>query len=255
MNSDENGKYKNQTQVYYMWAEKEYDDRNIYFDPIYVFLYPEYNATKQSSTEYIRMTYQNLVDYILEPSMEKCRDVISVNNYKTYLQCLSYQADNDKGEDTMAISKEERKILNDFIERNRDLLCAVINELPDVDKSAKNIVTNGIKNSKLYEFNGSFYGVGPLVLAVVKKWVEDNPGCNFAAVQAAFPDSLMSKTYGVVKPKKIIPAGHMKPPKRYFDTIIDLDDVQILVCNQWTKEKMPEFINNASKLGYTITPA
>ena len=54
---------------------------------------------------------------------------------------------------------------------------------------------------------------------------------------AAFPDSLMSKTYGVVKPKKIIPAGHMKPPKRYFDTIIDLDDVQILVCNQWTKEK------------------
>jgi hypothetical protein len=254
VNSDE---HDNQTQVYYDWAEKEYADRNKYFAPIYVFLYPEYNATKQSSTEYIRMTYQNLVDYIFEPSMEKCRDIVSVNNYKTYLQCLSYQADNDKGEDTMAISKEERKILNDFIERNRDLLCAVINELPDVDTAAKSMVTNGIKNSKLYEFNGAFYGVGHLVLAVVKKWVEDHPGCDFTAVQAAFPDSLVSKTFGVVKPFLKIPAKDLNPPKkRYFDDSIEVDNgnVEIRVCNQWTKEKMPEFIKNASELGYTINP-
>ena len=259
VNSDENGKHKNQTQVYYNWAEKEYADRNIYFSPIYVFLFPEYNATKQSSTEYIRMTYQNLVDYILEPSMEKCRDIVSINNYKTYLQCLSYQTDNDKGEDTMAISKEERKILNDFIERNRDLLCAVINELPDVDTAAKSMVTNGIKNSKLYEFNGKTYGVGRLVLAVVTQYAKDNPGVDFASLQTAFPAALRGGT-GVVQLKSQVSDADqgIGGTRRYFvndDEVVKLsNNVEVLVSDQWTKEKMPEFIKNASGLGYTIVP-
>ena len=259
VNSDENGKHKNQTQVYYNWGEKQYADKNVYFEPIYVFLYPEYNSTKQSAIEYIRMTYQNLVDFILEPSMEKCGDIISINNYKTYLQCLSYQTDNDKGEDTMAISKEERKILNDFVEKNRDLLCAVINELPDIDATAKVTVTNGIKNSKLYEFNGNTYGVGRLVLAVVTKHVKDNPGIDFTSLQKAFPDSLQGG-FGVVRLKSQVSDANkgIGGTKRYFvniDDIIVLDNKdEVIVSDQWTKEKMPEFIKNANGLGHTIIP-
>ena len=104
-----------------------------------------------------------------------------------YLQCLSFQTDNEKGEDTMAISSEERRILNDFVSQNRDLLCAVINELP-VDDAAKSAITNGIRYQ--YQFDGKTYGVGPLVLAVVKKYVEDHRGCDFTTVQAAFPQKL-----------------------------------------------------------------
>ena len=29
---------------------------------------------------------------------------------------------------------------------------------------------------------------------------------------------------------------------------------KVIVSDQWTKEKMPEFIKNASGLGYTIIP-
>ena len=259
VNSDENGKNKNQTQVYFDWAEKTYEDKNIYFAPIYVFLYPEYNATKQSSSEYIRMTYQNMVDYILEPSMEKCGDIVSINNYKTYLQCLSYQTDNDKGEDTMAISKEERKILNDFVEKNRDLLCAVINELPDIDPTAITAVTNGIKNSKLYEFNGKTYGVGRLVLAVVTQYVNDNPNVDFPTLQTAFPASLRGGS-GVVQLKTSVPDAEqgIGGIRRYFvntnEIIVLSNNDEVLVSDQWTKERMPEFIKNANGLGYTITP-
>lgn len=259
VNSGENGQQNNQTQVYYNWAENHYADGNTYFDPIYVFLYPEYNATKQSASEYIRVTYQNMVDYILEPSMEKCGDIVSINNYKTYLQCLSYQTDNDKGEDTMAISKEERKILNDFIEKNRDLLCAVINELTDVDPSAKNIVTNGIKNSKLYEFNGQTYGVGRLVLAIVTQYAKDNPGVDFTGLQTAFPATLRGGT-GVVQLKKQVSDADqgIGGTRRYFvnsgEVIVLSNNDEVLVSDQWTKEKMPEFIKNANRLGYTIIP-
>jgi hypothetical protein len=253
--SQENGENKDQTQVYYNWAENEYVDRDKYYEPIYVFLYPEYNAAKQSSSAYIRMTYQNLVDDVLDPSMERCGDIISINNYKMYLQCLSFQTDNEKGEDTMAISSEERRILNDFVSQNRDLLCAVINELP-VDDAAKSAITNGIRYQ--YQFDGKTYGVGPLALAVVKKYVEDHRGCDFTTVQAAFPKKLRGGD-GVVQLSVNVSdkdKGKIDGKKRYFvatDEVILLDSgEELLVSNQWTKEKMPDFIKNATNLGYTI---
>lgn len=248
--SGENGKFKNQTQVYFDLAEQEFADRSIYLEPIYIFLFPEYNSTQQTAKEYIRMTYQNLVDYILDPSMAKCSDSVSIENYRSYLQCLSFQSDNEKGEHTMAISREEKTILADFLAKNKDLLCAVIDEL-DIDPAVKSAVKTGIKYQ--YVFDGNTYGVGPLVLAVVKKYVADHPGVDFLALQSVFPDSLVSKTYGVVKPLKLIPANHRTTPKRYFDDIIKLDSGdEILVCNQWTKEKIPNFID-AVKHIYTIT--
>ena len=253
--SQENGENKDQTQVYYNWAETEYADRSQYYEPIYVFLYPEYNAAKQSSSAYIRMTYQDLVDDILDPSMARCGDIVSINNYKMYLQCLSFQTDNEKGEDTMAISPEERRILNDFVAQNRDLLCAVINELP-VDDIAKSAITNGIRYQ--YQFEGNTYGVGPLVLAVVKKYVEDHPTCDFSEIQAAFPKKLRGGN-GVVQLATDVSdkdKGKIDGKKRYFvglDEVIVLSNKEeVLVSNQWTKEKMPAFIKNADTLGYTI---
>lgn len=253
--SQENGENKNQTQVYYDWAEKMYADRDRYYEPIYVFLYPDYNATKQSASAYIRMTYQDLVDNILDPSMAQCGDIVSINNYKTYLQCLSFQTDNEKGEDTMAISSEERRILNDFVSQNRDLLCAVINELP-VDDVAKSAITNGIRYQ--YRFAGNVYGVGPLVLAVVKKYVKDHPGCDFAELQTAFPKKLRGAD-GVIQLARSVSdkdKGKTGGKKRYFvgaDEVITLTNGdKILVSNQWTKEKMPAFIKNATTLGYDI---
>ena len=43
-------------------------------------------------------------------------------------------------------------------------------------------------------------------------------------------------------------------PKRYFvdDAVITGIGEVVLVCNQWKKELMPKFIENADKLGYSI---
>ena len=139
--------------------------------------------------------------------------------------------------------------------QNRDLLCAVINELP-VDDIAKSAITNGIRYQ--YQFEGNTYGVGPLVLAVVKKYVEDHPTCDFSEIQAAFPKKLRGGN-GVVQLATDVSdkdKGKIDGKKRYFvglDEVIVLSNKEeVLVSNQWTKEKMPAFIKNADTLGYTI---
>ena len=107
VDSKENGKNGDQTKIYFNYGETRYSDRDIYYEPIYIFLFPEYNSKViQKEENYIRMTYQELVDYVIEPSMLKCGDTNSVNNFQVYLHCLSFLADNEKGEYTMAISNE-----------------------------------------------------------------------------------------------------------------------------------------------------
>lgn len=256
VDSGENGENKNQTDIYYQWAEKKYCDRTIYFEPIYIFLFPEYNKSKQNSSMYIRMTYQNLVDDVLDPSLDKCGDIVAIRNYQMYLQCLSFQSDNEKGEETMAISAEEKRILNDFIAKNRDLLCAIIDELNITDESIKSEIQDGIKYQ--YTFENETYGVGPLVLAVVKKYVSDHPGIDFQELETVFPKKIRGGS-GVVQLSKNVPDKDkgigIDGKKRYFvgkNDKLNLSGEEVLVSNQWTKDKVVKFIEVATDLGYVI---
>jgi len=249
----ENGKNNDQTVIYFNWSENEkYQDKSKYFTPIYIFLYPEYNTTEPKSDAYIRMTYQQLVDYVLEPSMEKCGDMVSINNYKAYLQCLSFQADNEKGEDTMAISSEEKKILDDFIRENRTLICAVLNELKDdVDPQALSKITSSVKDYSKYLFENEKYGKARLVLAIAKKYVEDNPNATYNDLDKAFPIKLSSKP--LIRLKKDITNNDIKF-RRVFenDTIILNDGTEVVINNQVQESDMPKILQIAKDLGYNV---
>lgn len=261
--SDENGTNKDQTKEYFDWFENysKYTDTAKYYRPLYIYLYPEYNTTMQTQSEYIRMTYQELVDYIIAPSAEKCGDIVSVNNYRTYLQSLTFQSDNEKGEHTMAISPEERRILDDFIRENEDLLCAVIKKLDGVDEESLSAVTSSIKDHSQYEFMGDTYKKGRLILAIVKQHIADGKVTNFSDLQKAFPDNLQGakgvvRLYRLVpdKDKGIGPDSH----KRYFvdggeviDKFVPGEDV--VVCREWGAKNAEKFIQHAiNVLGYDI---
>ena len=263
--SDENGTNKDQTKEYFDWFENDnkYLDSSKYFKPLYIYLYPEYNTTRQTQKEYIRMTYQELVDFVIEPSANKCGDIVSSMNYKVYLQCLSFQSDNEKGEYTMAIGQEERKILEDFVRENEDLLCAVIDQLKDlvdVDAEVLKTVTTSIKDKTKYEFENKTYGKGRLVLAVVHKYAEDNKGISFTDLQNAFPDDLQGSK-GVVRLSKSVSDEDkgVGAVKRYFvkaNEIIKLaSGEEVLVSDQWGgADKMDKFIQHVTtKLNYKIS--
>lgn len=252
VNSKENGKNGEQTKAYYDWGEEYFKDRNVYFEPIYIFLLPEYNSKViQKCNVFLRMTYQELVDYVVEPALYKCGDEEAKNNIRVYLQCLSYQTDNEKGEYTMAISGEERKILDEFIKENKNLLCAVINELKDeVDQSVLDSFTSTVRDYSTYKFNGEEFTKARLVLAVVEKYVEDYDPNSFADLTNVFPPSLQGSK-GVVK-LDIDVSNKDKGiggQKRYFvDNPITLKSGEkVLVCTQWGIDNIKDFIQEASK--------
>ena len=110
-------------------------------------------------------------------------------------------------------------------------------------------------NSK-YKFNGEDeLGKGPLVRAVVAKYVEDNPDTTHKQLKEIFPDTLM-KRFGVfaneTEAKKL--SGN-KP--RYFlkpEQMIKIKGQKepIAICNQWTAALIEPFIKVAKELGYKI---
>ena len=264
VNSKENGDNGDQTVTYFNWGEAEYQDRDKYYEPIYVFLYPEYNKTMQSSDKYIRMTYQQLVDYVFEPSLGKCGDMVSIKNYKAYLQCLSFQSDNDKGEYTMAISNEERKILNDFLKENENLWYALLNEKKDdldpemVELAPKVLeaITGKGKDYSDYEFDGKTYNKRALVLAMVKKYIKENPTTTHADLEAKFPIVFSFDRKPLIRLKKDVTPSELAKKRVFIDEPITLSDgTEILINNQVGKKDMSGILKIAEDLGYVITPA
>jgi len=115
--------------------------------------------------------------------------------------------------------------------------------------------TTSRDNSK-YKFNGQEYGKGPLVRAVVAKYVEDHPDTTHKQLKEIFPDTLM-KRFGVfaneTEAKKL---SGSKP--RYFlkpEQMIKIKGQKepIAICNQWTAALIAPLILKAVKeLGYKI---
>lgn len=116
-------------------------------------------------------------------------------------------------------------------------------------------VASTTRDNSKYKFNGEEYGKGPLVRAVLAKYVEDHPDTTFKQLKEVFPDTLM-KRFGVfaseTEAKKL---SGTKP--RYFlkpEQMIKIKGQKepIAICNQWTAALIEPFIKVAKELGYKI---
>lgn len=252
--------HDNQTERYFTVCEEWFKDRIHFKEPIYLFLTPVYNSMPPRQKEFLSITYQDLVDNVIEPSLWKSKNSISCNNINVYLQCLSFQSDNEKGESIMAISTEEKKILHDFVTQNKNLLCSVLNELIEEDDDSekiRKIVTDSLRDYGRYSFEGQDYNKAKLVLAVVQKYVNDkNP--TYDELKKAFPDDISGNTFGVVKRIGDIPDKHKGiggTLRRYYVDfpIVLQSGEEVLVSTQWGIGNIEGFINKATELGYSVT--
>ena len=215
----------------------------------------------------MNLKYQDLVDFIIDPSLRECDESIIKNNIRMYLQSLSFQVESEKGDNIMAISCEEKKILDDFIKENKTMLCAVLNELngdEDVDSNAISSITSAIKDYSKYTFEGNEYGKGRLVLAVVKKYVSEHPNISYNELANIFKPELRKTKNGrgVIalqnkvsdKDKGIGANSH----KRYFvnDEIMLKDGSIVLVTTEWGSGNIDPFLDYArNELKYKIENA
>lgn len=126
--------------------------------------------------------------------------------------------------------------------------------IEEVEKDIEEAVvkSNGRDNSK-YKFNNQEYGKGPLVRAVVAKYVEDNSPVTFKKLKEVFPDTLL-KRFGIFQDiemaKEIGGKGN-----RYFtkpEQTIKLKDKSVVVCNQFTFANIQPFLKAVKSVGYKI---
>ena len=250
VNSGENGKNKDQTTTYFAWAEEEFRNKPEYYNPVYVYLEPCFKLTYPKQKEYIHITYQHLVDYVIEPVLNVCSDEKSIENIRNYLQCLSFQNDFAKGDKIMAISTEERKIIEEFKKENKNLIEIVINSLDDIDDITKTKILSAVRDNTKYSFNGKEdLAKNRTVLEIVKKYKEDkNP--SFDELKNAFPDKLQGSSHVVMKKNDV----RSNLFRNYFiNEVIKLSDgTEVVVSNQWGKDNIDKLLKRANELGYTV---
>ena len=274
--NDENKKNKNskknkQTEKYFDWSEEKYKDKTKYETPILIFLAPDYEKDIVCKCDsFIKVSYQNLVDYFIEPCLMKTTNVQAEFFIDNYLRCLSNSTINNeinkKEGRIMAFSKKEKELLEKFHEKNKELFDAVLTMLAEDEnlspeersamKKAQTVSNN--KDYSKYLFRCKTLGKGKLVLEVVKAYVTDNPTVTFDELLKVFPDNLQGSK-GVVRlfAKVSNEDKGIGGTKRYYindkEKIVLTSGEEVVVSDQWGAGNIGNFIDNAiNNLNYDI---
>lgn len=114
----------------------------------------------------------------------------------------------------------------------------------EADQTAK-------RDKTRYMFENKIYPKNRLVLAIVKKYVENN-NPTFDELQSVFDKSLQGSLNVVDTIENIEKIKDAS--KRYFlnDLITLKDKTQIAVCTQWGIFNIPKFVMQAKSLGFDI---
>ena len=179
-------------------ATKEHSDQTTkyydYFESLdgtswinlYVFLTPisgialsELEEPECSCKEYIQTNYQNLVDYLLEPILNKDVSDKTKMLIREYLQTLSQPTQNDdeehKQELIMAIGNDERELLTHFWNRNQKLILSALYAIssdPDQDKDVRDDIGTALNSISVGEKDRSLISIyfnGKLCVEKIKK--------------------------------------------------------------------------------------
>jgi hypothetical protein len=149
--------HSDQTKKYYDYYEGLKDGSWV---NLYVFLTPisgidlsELDEPECSCKEYIQTNYQNLVDYLLEPILNKNISLKTENIIKEYLQALSQPTQNEEDEEhkqglIMAIGNEERQLLTNFWNQNQKLILSALYAIssdPDQDKDVRDNIASALE--------------------------------------------------------------------------------------------------------------
>jgi hypothetical protein len=110
-----------------------------------------------------------------------------------------------------------------------------------------------------YTFDGQTFGKGRLVLALIRRYIADHPGTDFAALREAFPDALQAdsplqfSTAQVVVAKLADVADGDR--QRFFDKadeLIDVADAKVVVSREWNRHNILNVLARAESLGYQV---
>lgn len=195
--------HDSQTDFYHDWAVSEYTNDK-YLNAILIYLTPNKND-KPSCDKFLTISYQNLTDYVIEPALKNCVDSHAIMIIKDYLRCLSYTSLDDmdvndasgqnKGDIIMAYSEEEKQLLHEFWDNNKDLIYAVAESLDESEQQNTKIQTilKGVSNRDYskYIYKGISYNKTAFVYAVISDYIKNNPHYSYNDLANTFDDKVV----------------------------------------------------------------
>ena len=244
--------HSSQTEMY-----RDYFDK---FDckKIYIFLTPPYHKHGAECKEYIHLTYQDLLDRVFEPLLNKnvlfSRSHLILDEYVKSLTVPMDQLVDCEGTKTLestilAISMKEKNLLTAFWAKYKDLISAAVNTLAEDDADAKVVRNNmSARDYSKYSVNGvGSYGKGRMVEAVVNKYVELNPQTTISQLKEVFPERLQGSNFIKDSTETITDM------KRYYESALP-NGTKFYISNQWGTQTdgFVEYVNNNVD-GITVT--
>ena len=282
-NKVDSKEHDNQTESYYKWIVGHINaNKNTFINPLCVFLTPQktlslngdkyYGAVPCSCKRYIRINYQYVVDHLIEQCLKQDLNEDVRRILKDYLRSLTYtyiKGDINEGGSYMAIGEEERKLLSQFWENNKNLLLAVLDavfEDPDTSEedrkkyreTRETLSSRDMTKYKIEGIDGPALGKGKMVLAVVKKYCSDHPDITYEELKEKFPAEQFPQSFGMIVTEEER-RDKNRPIKRYFDgegDVITLKgNIRVFVCSNWGKGNIEPFIKWVeTKLDFKIIP-
>lgn len=158
---------ENQTRKYAEYS-KDYEN------PILVYLS---NNDKSELDNFICITYQELLDYVIEPLYNYTENITTKQLLKDYIRILSHIEDKE-GSVTLAMSNEERNLLRNIYNENQEMFERMVESLTteDLTKEEKETYRKVVEISKSHRarwsYKGQIFNSKELVLNIVKEQLQ-----------------------------------------------------------------------------------
>ena len=270
--------HTNQTQKYYDYHEtsKSYNDNGECIEQcLYIYLTPPSNSKDADCKHFIHITYQNLLDHILERSLilpnlnERTKFILTeyISSLTLPSEYIDKQNQTKKIKTIMAIGERERALLQSFWSKYSNLFMAALTAIStdenasEEDKKEVNSALNAIQQfegKKHYRYsinNQGQYAVGRVVVELIRKYIDTNPTATLETINKSFnqPESgKLALPYEDAVKENTTPKGKKgKCYKRYFtDYPLELSNgTQIAISSQWgNNERFDNFVEKALQI-------
>lgn len=158
---------ENQTTKYTYYSKN-------YENPILVYLS---NNDVSKSPNFICITYQELLDYVIEPLYNYTENVTTKQLLRDYIRILSHIEDGERSV-TLAMSNEERKLLRYIYKENQEMFERMVESLTteDLTEEEKETYRKVVEISKSHRvrwsYKGQIFNNKELVLNIVKEQLQ-----------------------------------------------------------------------------------
>jgi hypothetical protein len=237
-----------QTTSYYNWSKRESKNE----EWIYVLLSPMSSADFKDLVtpncqckHFIAINYQHLLDYVIGPCQSDCKaqeGQIFLGQYIISLAAPTFETGRNV---VMATSEDQRKLLRDFWDSNRDLLMAALAALaddPNLDDEDGEAIRDSLalindassRDYSKYSLNGAVQANGKgfnkrgIVWEYLQLYLSSNPNATSDDVKSHFPFEAMGANW-------IIPDSQLatKDAGRYYPSVLHLADGDFSLRNQY----------------------